>query len=177
MDRRLAAILATDVVGYARLIRADEEGTIAALKALRADLVAPKLSEHNGRIVKLMGDGMLAEFPSVVSAVRAAVEIQSAMARHNSELPEGRRIAFRPFSTTLPGAAGRYGSKPPGACGLSAKTFASCPRGTTWIIRRRQPFCGLILRRLAEPGKQLPVVASPRCAGSTCLHLHSPMIR
>ncbi len=68
MERRLAAILATDVVGYARLIRVDEEGTIAALKSLRADLIDPKLGEHNGRIVKLMGDGMLAEFPSVVDA-------------------------------------------------------------------------------------------------------------
>ncbi len=76
MERRLAAILATDVVGYARLIRDDEEGTIAALKALRADLIDPKLREHNGRIVKLMGDGMLAEFQSVVDAVRAAVETQ-----------------------------------------------------------------------------------------------------
>ncbi len=72
MERRLAAILATDVVGYSRLIRADEEGTLAALKALRADFIDPKLAEHNGRIVKLMGDGMLAEFPSVVDAVRAA---------------------------------------------------------------------------------------------------------
>ncbi len=95
MKRRLAAILATDVVGYARLIRDDEEGTIAALKALRADLIDPKLREHNGRIVKLMGDGMLAEFQSVVDAVRAAVETQVAIAKHNSDLPEDKRIVFR----------------------------------------------------------------------------------
>ena len=95
MERRLAAILATDVVGYSRLIRADEEGTIAALKALRADLVEPKLSQHNGRIVKLMGDGMLAEFQSAVDAVRAAVETQEAVAKHNSGLPEDKRIQFR----------------------------------------------------------------------------------
>ena len=62
MERRLAAIMATDVVGYSRLIRADEEGTIAALKALRADLIDPKIAEHHGRIVKLMGDGMLASY-------------------------------------------------------------------------------------------------------------------
>ncbi len=79
MERRLAAILAADVVGYSRLIRADEEGTIAALKALRADLIDPKIAEHHGRIVKLMGDGMLAEFHSVVDAVRAAVNIQRAV--------------------------------------------------------------------------------------------------
>ncbi len=95
MKRRLAAILAADVVGYSRLIRADEEGTIAALKALRADLIDPKIAEHNGRIVKLMGDGMLAEFASVVDAVRAAVETQQAVAEHNSNIPEDTRIEFR----------------------------------------------------------------------------------
>ncbi len=95
MKRRLAAILAADVVGYSRLIRADEEGTIAALKALRADLIDPKIAEHNGRIVKLMGDGMLAEFASVVDAVRAAVETQQAVAQHNARQPEDKRIEFR----------------------------------------------------------------------------------
>jgi len=94
-QRRLAAIVATDVVGYSRLVRADEEGTIAALKALRADLIDPKLAEHNGRIVKLMGDGMLAEFPSVVDAVRAAVATQAALAEHNGDLPEDKRLKFR----------------------------------------------------------------------------------
>ncbi len=95
MERRLAAIMATDVAGYSRLIRDDEEGVIAALKALRADLIDPKLAEHNGRIVKLMGDGMLAEFTSVVDAVRAAVETQVALADHNSDLPKEKRIEFR----------------------------------------------------------------------------------
>ena len=95
MDRRLAAVMVTDVVGYSRLIRADEEGTIAALKALRTDLIDPKIAEHHGRIVKLMGDGMLAEFASVVDAVRAAMETQQAVAEHNSDLPEDKRIMFR----------------------------------------------------------------------------------
>ena len=95
MERRLAAILATDVVGYSRLIRTDEEGTIAALRALHADIIDPKLAEHHGRTVKLMGDGMLAEFPSVVDAVRAAVETQQAVAEHSSGLPDDKRIAFR----------------------------------------------------------------------------------
>ena len=95
MERRLAAILATDVVGYSRLIRADEEGTIAALKALRADIIDPKLAEHHGRIVKLMGDGALVEFPSVVEAVRAAVETQQAVAERNADFPEDKRIEFR----------------------------------------------------------------------------------
>ena len=95
MERRLSAIMATDVVGYTRLIRADEEGTIDALKSLRADLINPKLAEYNGRIVKLMGDGMLAEFASVVDAVRAAVETQVALAEHNADLPQDKRIEFR----------------------------------------------------------------------------------
>jgi TolB-like protein len=95
MERRLAAILAADVVGYSRLIRADEEGTIAALQTLRADLIDPKIAEHHGRIVKLMGDGMLVEFQSVVDAVRAAVETQQSLADHNSSLPEDRKIEFR----------------------------------------------------------------------------------
>ncbi len=92
MERRRAAILAADVVGYSRLIRADEEGTIATLKTLRADLIDPKIAEHHGRIVKLMGDGMLAEFASVVDAVRAAVEAQRAVAERNADLPEDKRI-------------------------------------------------------------------------------------
>jgi len=95
MKRRLAAIMATDVVGYSRLIRADEEGTIAALKALRADLINPKIDEYHGRIVKLMGDGMLVEFASVVDAVHAAVETQQAVVDHNSDVPADKRIELR----------------------------------------------------------------------------------
>ena len=95
MERRLAAILIADVVGYSRLIRADEEGTIAVLKALRADLIDPKIAEHHGRIVKLMGDGMLAEFASVVDAVHAAVETQQAVTDYNSDVPANKRIEFR----------------------------------------------------------------------------------
>jgi adenylate cyclase len=94
-QRRLAAILAADVVGYSRMIRADEEGTLNALRALREQLIDPRLAAHNGRIVKLMGDGMLVEFASVVSAVRAAVEAQKAVADHNAGLPEDKRIRFR----------------------------------------------------------------------------------
>ncbi len=92
MERRLAAILAADVVGYSRLIRADEEGKLAALNSLRNDIIDPKL-EHHGRIVKLMGDRMLVEFGSVVVAVRAAVETPRAVAEHNADLPKEQRIA------------------------------------------------------------------------------------
>ncbi len=101
MKRRLAAILAADVVGYSRLIRADEGGTITALKALRADLIDPTIAEHHGRIVKLMGDGMLAEFASVVDAVRAAAETQQAVAGRNADLPADRKWRGRDESCRL----------------------------------------------------------------------------
>jgi adenylate cyclase len=93
--RRLAAILAADVVGYSRLMGADEEGTLNRLKAHRRELVDPKIREHHGRIVKTTGDGMLVEFSSVVDAVRCAVEIQRAMADRSAEVPEDKRITFR----------------------------------------------------------------------------------
>jgi class 3 adenylate cyclase/pimeloyl-ACP methyl ester carboxylesterase len=95
MARRLAAILAADVVGYSGLMERDETGTLAALKAHRAELVDPKVAAHDGRIVKLMGDGALVEFASVVDAVECAAEIQRAMATRNLDLPEDRRIVFR----------------------------------------------------------------------------------
>ncbi|BCH27202.1 tetratricopeptide repeat protein [Mesorhizobium sp. L-8-3] len=95
MERHLAAIFAADAVGYSRLIRADEEGTLTAFKALQANLIDPKLSEHHGRTVKLMGDGILVEFASVVGAVRAAAEIQKGLAERNAVLPHDKRIEFR----------------------------------------------------------------------------------
>jgi adenylate cyclase len=95
LERRLAAILAADVVGYSRLMGADEAGTLAALKAHQRELFDPKISEHHGRIVKLMGDGALVEFPSVVEAVTCAAAIQRGMAMRNAGLDEGSRIAFR----------------------------------------------------------------------------------
>jgi adenylate cyclase len=95
VERRLAAILAADVAGYSRLMGEDEEGTLAALKAIRRELGDPKIAEHRGRIVKTTGDGLLAEFASVVDAVRYAVEIQRAMAEHNADVPAERRIEFR----------------------------------------------------------------------------------
>ena len=93
--RRLAAILAADVAGYSRLMGADEEGTHERLKTHRRELVDPKISEYSGRIVKTTGDGMLAEFPSVVDAVRCAAELQRAMIDREAGMPEGRRISFR----------------------------------------------------------------------------------
>ena len=91
MQRRLTAILAADVVGYSRLMEIDEAGTLAALKAHRAELIDPKIGEHGGRIVKLTGDGMLVEFPSIVGAVACAAEIQQGMEARNADVPEDRK--------------------------------------------------------------------------------------
>jgi adenylate cyclase len=93
--RRLAAILAADVVGYSRMMGADEEGTLTALKTIRRELIEPKIAEHQGRIVKTTGDGALVEFASAVDAVRCAIEIQRSAAERNANIPDDRRIAFR----------------------------------------------------------------------------------
>jgi len=95
MARRLAAILAADVVGYSRLIGADEVGTLERLKSLRKDLVRPSITAHNGRIVKLMGDDLLAEFRSVVEAVQCAVDIQEKMMGRDADQPDEQRIKLR----------------------------------------------------------------------------------
>jgi adenylate cyclase len=93
--RKLAAILAADVVGFSRLTGADEDRTLARLRALRSDLIDPTISVHNGRVIKRTGDGALVEFRSVVDAVRCAIEVQNAMVERNAGLPEDRRIVFR----------------------------------------------------------------------------------
>ena len=94
-QRKLAAILAADVVGYSRLAGADEDRTLARLRALRSDLVDPTIAVHGGRVVKRTGDGALVEFRSVVNAVRCAIEVQTAMVERNAGLPPERRIEFR----------------------------------------------------------------------------------
>lgn len=93
--RKLAAILAADVVGYSRLAGADEDRTLARLRALRSDLIDPTIAVHHGRVVKRTGDGVLVEFRSVVDAVRCAIEVQNGMAERNAGLPPDRRIEFR----------------------------------------------------------------------------------
>ncbi len=95
VERKLTTILAADVVGYSRLMGEDEAGTLARLKSLSKELVQPKIAGCRGRIVKLMGDGLLAEFPSVVEAVRCAVDIQQDLAGRELDLPDERRIRLR----------------------------------------------------------------------------------
>src|SRR6187455_2605667 len=95
VERRLAAVLAADVAGYSRLMGADEEGTLARLKAIRKSLVDPAIASHRGRIVKTTGDGMLVEFGSAVDAMRCAVEVQRRMNEQNIEVPQDQKIEFR----------------------------------------------------------------------------------
>ncbi len=95
VQRRLAAILIADVVGYSRLMEADEEGTRGRLKSLYSELIDTRIAADGGRIVKTMGDGILVEFPSVVDAVRNALDIQGAMRRRNADTAEETRIEFR----------------------------------------------------------------------------------
>jgi adenylate cyclase len=95
MERRLAAVLAADVVGYSRLMGTDEAGTLDALTNLRSEFIDSKIAEHQGRTVKVSGDGLLLEFPSVVNAVRCAAEIQRGMRDRNANVPQERRIEFR----------------------------------------------------------------------------------
>jgi adenylate cyclase len=95
IERRLAAILAADVVGYSRLMGADEDGTLTIVRNLRAEVIEPRIGEHQGRLFKSMGDGFLAEFPSVVKAVACAVALQNDMAARNAELPTERAIQLR----------------------------------------------------------------------------------
>src|SRR5277367_4766132 len=93
--RKIAAILVADVVGYSRLAGADEERTLARLRALRSDLIDPAIAAHRGRVVKRTGDGSIIEFRSVVDAVRCAIEVQHGMIERNAGVPVERRIEFR----------------------------------------------------------------------------------
>ncbi len=95
VQRRLAAILAADVVGYSRMMREDEAGTLAQLKVLRKEVFDPRIAEHSGRIVKTTGDGVLVEFASAVDATECAVKIQRTLSRRNEDVPEGHRIELR----------------------------------------------------------------------------------
>ena len=94
-NRKIAAILAADLVGFSRLAAADEDRMLARLRSLRSDLIDPTIAVHNGRVVKRTGDGAIVEFRSVVDAVRCAIEIQNAMVERNAGVPEERRIEFR----------------------------------------------------------------------------------
>ena len=176
VERRLAAILAADVVGYSRLMRADEAGALAQLKVLRKELVDPILAAHRGRIVKLMGDGALVEFGSVVHAVECAVEIQRALAERNADVPDNQRIQFRIginagdviveaddlYGDCVNVAARLEGIADPGGICISAKVFDEV---------RRKPGLGFVnlggqrVKNIPEPIVAYRVLLDPNTAG------------
>jgi len=145
VERRLMAILAADVVGYSRLMCADEEGTLARLKTHRHRLVDPKITEHRGRIVKTTGDGLLAEFPSAVDALRCAVEVQRGMIAGNVDASQKKKIEFRVginvsdimldegdiFGDGVNVAARLESLAEPGGCRKTSRT-SSILRSKTW---------------------------------------------
>jgi adenylate cyclase len=94
-QRQLSAILAADIAGYSRLIGLDEEGTLARLKDLRRTVIDPQITEHRGRIIKTMGDGLLVQFASAVDAVRCAVDVQRQMGEQSAEIDEEQKLEFR----------------------------------------------------------------------------------
>ena len=164
MERRLAAILAADVVGYSRLMGEDETGVLAALKSLRADLFDPLIAAHHGRIVKLMGDGALVEFASVVDAVTCAAEVQRQLAARNADLPPNQRLELRIgvnlgdvmiegddiYGDGVNVAARLEGEAEPGAVYVSeavaAQASGKAPVGFAYLGERR-------LKNIAEPVK------------------------
>jgi class 3 adenylate cyclase len=121
-SRKLAAIFAADVVGFSRLAGADEDRILARLRALRSDLIDPTIEVHRGRVVKRTGDGVLAEFRSVVDAVRCAIEVQNSMVERNAGVPEDRRIVFRIGSISATSSRR--------ATAISWGTASTSPRGS-----------------------------------------------
>ena len=134
VERRLAAILAADVVGYSRLMEADEAGTFARLKSLRRELIEPVLREHGGRFVDLKGDGAIVEFTSVTSAVEAAVAIQRAMRDRDPELPEDRRIRYR-IGINLGDVIIDGDTIQGDGINVAARIEALCEPGGVWVSR------------------------------------------
>ncbi len=176
IQRRLAAILAADVVGYSRLMGEDETGTLAQLKSHRTDLIDPKIAEHGGRIVKLMGDGALVEFASVVDAVHCAVEIQRGMPGRNAATLQGRRIEFRigiNLGDVIVEGDDIYGDGVNVAARLEglAETGGICISGSAFDQVRNKLDVGFAylgaqrVKNIAEPVRAYRVLIEPEHAG------------
>ncbi len=138
VQRRLAAILVADVAGYSQLMGQDDEGTLAALTAHRTELIEPCIAEHRGRVVKTTGDGLLAEFASVVDAVRCAVASQEGMAERNADIPKDRRIEGQHLEglSSLPTLVKRHCSEHLGDCLMSDCLSKPISRCRVFLPRR-----------------------------------------
>jgi adenylate cyclase len=172
VERRLAAILAADVAGYSRLMGADEEGTLAALRAHRRDILDPKIAAHRGRIVKATGDGLLVEFASVVDATRCAVELQLGIKRRNISVPQDKRLEFRIginigdiiiedddiFGDGVNVAARLEGLAEPGGIVISAAAHDAVLNRVNAEFR---DLGGLSLKNIARPVRAFQVVFGP----------------
>ena len=131
--RKIAAIMVGDVVGYSRLIGADEEGTLARLLALRSELFIPNIEAHGGRVVSHAGDGVVVEFRSVVEAVRCALDVTRGLADRNAPVPADRRIEVPPASTSATSSRMRTAT--------SSATPSTSPRGSKASARRADSAC------------------------------------
>src|SRR5262245_48176063 len=174
-QRRLSAILAADVVGYSRLMERDEADTLATLKNRRKDVLEPLVAQHQGRIFKVAGDGMLAEFGSAVNAVHCAIDLQQAMAAANTPLPEDRRIALRIgvhlgdvmvedddlYGDTVNIAARLEGIAEPGGIVVSGTVFDYVRNK---VRARFEPLGSQPLKNIAEPVHAYAVVGTPAVA-------------
>jgi adenylate cyclase len=176
MDRRLAAIFAADVAGYSRLIGADEEGTLERLKAHRRELIDPKIAEHQGRIVKTTGDGLLVEFASPVKAVRCAIEVQRGMVGRNAEVSPQRRIEFR-IGINLGDVIVEEGDIYGDGVNVAARLEGIAEAGAVYISRAVRDFvrdqAELVLedlgerplKNIAEPVRVFRIASPDRAAG------------
>ena len=162
MERRLAAIFAADVVGYSRLVGADEEGTLARLQAHWRELIEPKIAEHQGRIVKTTGDGVLAEFASPVKAVRCAIDVQHGMADRNASVPHEQRIEFR-IGINLGDVIVEEGDIFGDGVNVAARLEGIAEPGAVYISRTVRDFVGstpeIVLEDLGE--RELKNIAKP----------------
>src|SRR5437016_1730666 len=192
MERRLAAIFAADVAGYSRLIGADEEGTLMRLTSHRRELIEPKIAEHQGRLVKTTGDGVLAEFASPVKAVRCAIDVQHGMAARNADIPEGKRIEFR-IGINLGDVVVEDGDIYGDGVNVAARLEGIAEPGAVYISRAVRDFVNdqtemaledlgeKPLKNIAKPVRVFRIaapdraVAAPAAAGSPALP-HKPSI-
>ena len=178
MERKLAAILAADVVGYSALMEPDEAGTFARLRGGRKELFEPEIDKHHGRIFKLMGDGLLAEFGSVVDAVECAVTLQRGMAERNASVPEGKRIEVRigiNLGDVIIEGEDRYGegvnvaarlqelAEPGGIC-VSDKVSKEVEKKLAFGF---EPMGERIVKNIAEPVRVYRIAGRPRASVMT----------